>query len=66
MANPDFKAPVPAELESALRADPEALANFQTMPLSQQRRYGKWIDEAKKPETRAKRTAKSIELIKKW
>lgn len=57
---------VAAELASALARDAGARAAFDAMPPSHQRRYCDWIDEARKPETRAKRVEKSLVMMKQW
>jgi uncharacterized protein YdeI (YjbR/CyaY-like superfamily) len=57
---------IPAELASTLARDAGARTAFDAMPPSHQRRYCDWIDEAKKPETRAKRVEKSLVMMKEW
>jgi len=37
---------------------------FNKLPPSHKEEYIKWIDEAKKPETRAKRILKMIDMLK--
>jgi uncharacterized protein YdeI (YjbR/CyaY-like superfamily) len=51
---------VPADLAEALARDDAARATFEGLPPSHRREWVRWITEAKKPETRAKRTAKTI------
>jgi hypothetical protein len=55
---------IPADLGLALRKDAKARAAFQKMAYSHQREYVQYINEAKKPETRARRVAQLIERIK--
>ncbi|MBI4286437.1 MAG: DUF1905 domain-containing protein [Chloroflexi bacterium] len=54
---------LPAELVEALGASPEAKAFFDKIPYSHKKEYVDFITEAKKPETRRKRVAKSIEML---
>ena len=54
---------VPADLAAALAAAPEAKARFEKMPPSHRREYVKYIEEAKRPETRARRIAASVQKI---
>ena len=37
---------------------------FNKLPSSHQKEYIKWIEEAKKPETRRKRIQKMLEMVK--
>lgn len=46
---------IPADLEAAFRAYPDAAANFDAFPRSVKRGILEWIATAKKPETRARR-----------
>ena len=55
---------LPLDLSSALAMDSEAQSIFDNLPLSHQREYIKWIEEAKKEETRARRILKAIEMLK--
>lgn len=54
---------LPADLAQALAAEPEAQARFASLALSHQREYMRWIEEAKKPETRARRIAGTVKKI---
>lgn len=56
---------LPLDLSSALAMDSEAQAIFDSLSLSHQREYIKWIEEAKKAETRARRIQQTIEQLKK-
>jgi len=54
--------PVPTvDLAAALALQPEAEAAFAKLPPSHQREYLKWIEEARKPQTRQRRIEKTIE-----
>ena len=55
---------VPAELEKAFETEKGAKAFFETLAYTHRREYVKWIDEAKKTETRRNRIAKTVELLK--
>jgi uncharacterized protein YdeI (YjbR/CyaY-like superfamily) len=54
---------IPADLAAALAAAPEAKARFEKMPPSHRREYVKYIDEARRPETRARRIAAALKKI---
>ena len=53
----------PAEFSQALKANKKAAAVFAAFSPSCKREYIEWIAEAKRPETRDKRIAQSIEQI---
>lgn len=55
--------PMPAEFAAALDRHARAKATFDAFPKSQRREYLEWITEAKRPETRDKRIAESIEWL---
>jgi hypothetical protein len=52
---------VPADLRDALRADDAASKAFQKLSFSHRREYVEWVEEAKRPETRARRIAATVE-----
>lgn len=52
------------DLTSAFAEAPAALAFFHTLPTFYQKNYLRWIDSAKRPETRAKRIEEMIALLK--
>jgi len=54
---------LPTDLARALAAEPAAQARFASLALSHQREYLRWIEEAKKPETRARRIAETLKKI---
>ena len=56
---------VPTELKKAFKTGKEAKAYFEKLAYSHQREYVTWITEAKKEETRARRAAQAVELLKK-
>jgi bifunctional DNA-binding transcriptional regulator/antitoxin component of YhaV-PrlF toxin-antitoxin module len=53
----------PPELTQALADDPAAQAAYQRLPLTHRNEYARWIDEGKKPETRADRVAKTLKRL---
>jgi ribosomal 50S subunit-recycling heat shock protein len=55
---------VPADLEGALAADPAARAAFDKLSFTHRREYVEWIAEAKRPETRARRVAGTVERVR--
>ncbi len=63
---PTSSAPVdaPRELLDALESDPMAHAGWATLSPSEQRRYEVWIGMAKREETRTRRLAESLDLLR--
>jgi hypothetical protein len=55
---------VPADLAAALAADDEARRVFDGLPFTHRKEYVRWIEEAKKAETRSNRVAKTLERLK--
>jgi hypothetical protein len=55
---------IPPDLEQALEGDPAAAACFAGLAYSHQREYVRYIEEAKRAETRQKRILKTIEMLK--
>jgi hypothetical protein len=53
----------PPELTRALADNPTAAAAYQRLPFTHRNEYARWIDEGKKPETRADRVAKTIKRL---
>jgi Bacteriocin-protection, YdeI or OmpD-Associated/Domain of unknown function (DUF1905) len=56
---------VPEELRAALAADSVAKAAFVELSFTHQREYVEWVEEAKRPETRARRIATTVERARK-
>lgn len=56
---------VPIELKRALARSSKARAEFDKFPPSHQREVIGYIVEAKKPETRERRAAKTVDLLEK-
>lgn len=57
-------ATVPVELKRAFQSDKVAKSAFEKLSYTHQKEYVKWIDEAKKAETRARRVSQTIKLLK--
>jgi hypothetical protein len=52
------------DLNHAFVQTPTALAFFHSLPTFYQKNYMRWVDSAKRPETRAKRIEEMIALLK--
>jgi hypothetical protein len=55
---------VPAMLADGLAAAAEAAAAFEKLAYTHRKEYARWIDEAKREETRARRVAQALEMIR--
>lgn len=55
---------VPADLKRAFKSEEEAKAAFEKLSYTHKREYVMWIEEAKREETRQRRIAKTIEMLK--
>ena len=55
---------VPADLQTALDADPDAGGFFQSLSYSHKSAYVLWIESAKKDETRQRRIPEAIMMLK--
>ncbi|MDQ3889042.1 MAG: YdeI/OmpD-associated family protein [Actinomycetota bacterium] len=55
---------VPSELREALAADPGAHAAFETLAPSHRSEYARWVDEAKRPETRRRRAERTLAALR--
>ncbi len=55
---------IPQDLIKELEKDRDAKALFDKLSSSHQKEYIKWIEEAKKEETRRTRIAKTLEMLK--
>jgi uncharacterized protein YdeI (YjbR/CyaY-like superfamily) len=55
---------VPPALAAALAGDAEALAAFQKLSYTHRKEYARWVEEAKKDETRDRRVAKTLEQLR--
>jgi len=57
------KMEAPADLAEQLAAVPKAAAYFARLAYSHQREYVRWLEGAKKPETRAARLRQIVEML---
>jgi DNA-directed RNA polymerase subunit RPC12/RpoP len=55
---------VPEDLRAALDGDDTARAAFEALSFTHRREYAQWIAEAKQPETRERRVAKTLEQLR--
>lgn len=60
---PEMDFEIPAELAHALEENPEAAQFFESLAKTYRKQYIAWIATAKRPETRARRTAEAIKLL---
>jgi 8-oxo-dGTP pyrophosphatase MutT (NUDIX family) len=51
---------IPADLAAALAAAPDAQKAFDSLAFTHRKEWVRWVEEAKKPETRANRLAKTV------
>jgi hypothetical protein len=54
---------IPPELTAALTASAAAKAAYDRLAFTHRKEYAAWIAEAKRPETRERRTSKSIDML---
>lgn len=52
------------DIAAALRAEPEALRFFEGLPTFYRNNYMRWVGQAKRAETRARRIAEMVRLLK--
>ena len=55
---------VPEALQAALVADTRARHAFEVLSYTHRNEYARWIAEAKKPDTRDRRVAQAIEMLR--
>jgi hypothetical protein len=55
---------LPADLRAALAADEAAKQAFAGMSFTHRREYVEWVEEAKRPDTRARRVAATVERVR--
>lgn len=55
---------VPPDLRTALAEAPNAKAAFAGMSFTHRREYVEWVEEAKRPETRTRRIANTVERVR--
>jgi Bacteriocin-protection, YdeI or OmpD-Associated/Domain of unknown function (DUF1905) len=54
---------VPPALAGALEADDEARAAFDRLAYTHRKEFARWVEEAKRDETRERRVAKALEML---
>ena len=54
----------PPELAAALACDEEARQVYGSLSYTHRREYAEWVAEAKRPETRVRRAAKAVDLLR--
>lgn len=54
---------VPPDLKQALEAQPASLSYFNKLSYSHQKEYVRWVNEAKRQETRLKRIQEAVDLL---
>ena len=55
---------VPPALAEALDADPEAKATFEGLAFTHRKEFARWIEEAQREETRARRITQALDMIR--
>jgi uncharacterized protein YdeI (YjbR/CyaY-like superfamily) len=55
---------VPEALQRALDADPKARAKFDTLAFTHRNEFARWVAEAEKYETRARRVRETLDRVK--
>jgi uncharacterized protein YdeI (YjbR/CyaY-like superfamily) len=55
---------VPEALASALADDPHARGIFEGLAYTHRKEYARWVAEAKRDETRQRRVAQAVEMLK--
>lgn len=55
---------VPLELKRAIRSDKESKSAFERLSYTHKKEFVTWIEEAKREETRARRVAQTLKMLK--
>lgn len=55
---------VPLDLAGALAGDPGAAAAFEALAFTHRKEYARWIAEAKREETRRRRVAHAVQMLR--
>jgi uncharacterized protein YdeI (YjbR/CyaY-like superfamily) len=55
---------VPADLAGALAGDPVASQAFEKLAFTHRKEFARWIEEAKRPETRERRVAQTVQRLR--
>jgi hypothetical protein len=54
---------IPSDLQTALEATPAAQSTFESLAFTHQREYVRWVNEAKRAETRVARVQKTVAML---
>ncbi len=54
---------LPDDVQALVDADPVAAATWETLAPSHRREYARWVDEAKRPETRQRRVEETVRKL---
>ena len=55
---------VPADLATALAADPDVESAFNDLAYTHRKEYVRWVEEAKRDQTRADRVTRTVEMVR--
>jgi hypothetical protein len=55
---------IPQALARALSADPDAQAAFERLAFTHRKEYARWVAEAKREETRDRRLARALDMLR--
>lgn len=55
---------IPESLAQALSADPDAEAAFERLAFTHRKEYARWVAEAKREETRDRRVARALQMLR--
>jgi hypothetical protein len=55
---------IPEALAAALATDPSATTAFEALAFSHRKEYARWVAEAKREETRQRRVAQALEMLR--
>jgi uncharacterized protein YdeI (YjbR/CyaY-like superfamily) len=54
----------PPALAAALKRDPKAKAAFEKLAFTHQKEFARWVEEAKRDETRASRVEQTLQMLR--
>lgn len=55
---------LPEDLDAAIGAAGDARAAYERLSYSHQREYARWVTDAKRPETRARRVGSAVQMLR--
>jgi uncharacterized protein YdeI (YjbR/CyaY-like superfamily) len=55
---------VPEMLATALASDPAAMAAFEALAYTHRKEYARWVDDAKRDETRRRRVTQALQMLR--